>query len=366
VYIENNMDNIIQNLGFDGFFESHCKELQIGQDCIARIIAEHKGMYYVKNYKGELQARITGKQMFAAGSREDYPAVGDWVVISMIDNTQAIIEQILPRKTVIKKTAVSRKSTDRMKSQIIAANVDIAFVVESVDRDFSLNRFERYFALIEDGNAEPAIILNKVDLISKEDLDDKIGQIQNRFKDCTIIPMSTKTLEGLDSLEKSLYFGKTYCFLGSSGVGKSSLINALIGQDIAKTGAIGQGNERGKHVTTHREMYFLNNGGVVIDNPGMREVGLANLGAGTLSIFDEIEDIALRCKFTDCTHIHESGCAVREALDCDAVDKEKYDNFIRMKKEAEHYEMTDYEKHNKEKQFGKYVKKSLERMKEFE
>jgi len=355
------MDTILKNLGFDSFYESSCKELQVGLDCVARVIAEHKGIYYVKNSKGEFIARITGKQMFTALSREDYPAVGDWVVITMTDHDQAIIRQILPRKTVI-----SRKSTNKMKVQIIAANVDVAFVVESVDRDYSLNRLERYFALAEDGNVKPSVILNKVDLISKEDLDNKIAEIRKRFKNCIVIPTSTTTKEGLDDLRNSFHSGKSYCFLGSSGVGKSSLINALIGESVVKTGAIGRGTGRGKHITTHREMYFLNSGGVVIDNPGMREVGLINSGVGVKATFGEIEDFAPHCKFTDCTHVHESGCAVLRAVESGMLDEDRYDNYIRLKKESEFYEMTDYEQRDKEKNFGKYVKKSLKRMKEFE
>lgn len=360
------MNTILQNLGFDIFFESYCKEMQVELDCVARVVAEHKGIYYVKNTKGEFRARITGKQMFSALSREDYPAVGDWVVISMADNDQAIIKQLLPRKTVIGKTVVLRKTTDKIKSQIIAANVDVAFVVESVDRDYSLNRLERYFALAENGNVKPSVILNKVDLISREDLDNRIGEIIRRFKNCLVISISAKTKEGLDSLKDSLQQGKTYCFLGSSGVGKSSLINALVGHDIVKTGSIGQGTGRGKHITTHREMYFLDSGGIVIDNPGMREVGLINSEAGVRSTFAEIEDFASQCKFTDCTHIHESGCAVRKAVESGIFDEDRYNNYLLLKREADHYDMTDYERRDKEKKFGKHVKKSLKRMKDFE
>jgi len=360
------MDTILQKLGFDTFFESHCRELRVEPDCVARVIAEHRGMYCVKNSKGEFHAKVTGKQMFTAISREDYPAVGDWVVITMVDSDQAIIEQILPRKTVIRKTVSSRKSADKMKNQIIAANVDVAFVVESVDRDYSLNRFERYFALAEDGNVEPSIILNKMDLISQEDLGVKIAEIQGRFKKCTVIPTSTRTSEGLDYLKNHFEPGKTYCFLGSSGVGKSSLTNALVGDKVVKTGEIGRGTGRGKHVTTHREMYFLDNGGIVIDNPGMREVGLANSEVGIKATFSEVEDFASECRFRDCTHIHESGCAVRKAVESGKLLEDRYENYIRLKKESEHYEMTDYEIRGKEKKFGKYVKKSLKRMKEFE
>jgi len=360
------MNIILQNLGFDTFFESHLKELQIGQDCVARVIAEHKGLYYIKNSKGEFRARITGKQMFTATSRDDYPAVGDWVVIAMADDDQLVINQILPRKTVIRKKVVSRKSIGKIKSQIIAANVDVAFVVESVDRDYSLNRFERYFSLIEDKNVEPVFILNKIDLISKDDLSAKITEIRERFNNCMVIPTSTTTKEGLDYLRDSLCLGKTYCFLGSSGVGKSSLINALADTNTIKTGVIGCGTGRGKHVTTHREIYLVKSGGVVIDNPGMREVGLTDSEVGIKATFDEISDLARRCQFKNCTHTHEVGCVVKKAVESGMLNEDRYDNYVRLKKEAEHYEMTDYNKRDKEKKFGKHVKNYLKRIKEFE
>jgi len=360
------MDTILQNLGLDTFYESKCEELRVELDSIARVVAEHKGMYHVRNSKGELQARVTGKQMFDAISREDYPVVGDWVEIAMADNNQAVINQILPRKTVIRRTVISRKSPDKMKKQIIATNVDVAFIVESVDRDYSLNRLERYFAIALDAGVKPSIILNKVDLIAKGDLDGKIAEIKERFKSCIVIATSATTKEGLVNLRDFLHTGETYCFLGSSGVGKSSLVNALIGESIVKTGVIGSGTGRGKHITTHREMFVLQSGGIVIDNPGMREVGSANSGDSAKTTFGEIEDFAAGCQFSDCSHVHESGCVVREAVEAGSLDRDKYDNYIRLIKESEHYDMSECERRGKDKKFGQSIKNYHKRMKEFE
>ncbi|KKR29114.1 MAG: hypothetical protein UT61_C0036G0005 [Candidatus Woesebacteria bacterium GW2011_GWA1_39_8] len=333
---------------------------------IARVIVEYKGVYKVKNKKGEYLAKITGKQMFRAFSREDYPAVGDFVAIKVLDGEHATIEKILPRKTVIKRSHGDKSRTfGKNKAQIIATNIDVAFIVESVDRDFSLNRFERYCTLASDGGVKPVIVLNKTDLIAKEELETKLAEIKNRFKEIEIIKTSTVNDEGLRELKAFIEKDKTYCFLGSSGVGKSSLINKLLGKNIIKTEDISLRTDRGKHATTKREMYFLENGAIVIDNPGMREVGMTDASAGINSLFDEITVLAKQCKFADCTHINEPGCQVLQAMESGQLDAEKYSNYINLKKENEYYEMTELEKRKKDRQFGKFIKKTKKELKDF-
>lgn len=332
----------------------------------ARVVAEHKGSYKVKNDDGEFLAKVTGKRIFDALSREDYPAVGDWVIIEELPESQAVIKEILPRKTVIKRTHKDRSRIDgKNETQIIATNIDVAFVVESVDRDFNLNRFERYFAIAKDGRVKPVIILNKIDLILKEELDIKLGQIKNRFNDIDFIPTSIITDEGLGELKMYMEKGKTYCFLGSSGVGKSSLINKLLGKNIIKTENISISTGKGKHTTTNREMYFLENGAIVVDNPGMREIGMTDVSAGIDNLFDEITILAEKCKYVDCTHIHEPGCEVLSALKSGELDEDKYSNYVSLKREVEHYEMTELEKREKDKQFGKFVKNAKKELKKY-
>ncbi len=352
----------IEDFGYDPFFESNRVKLGLDVFHVARVISEQKGIYKVKNANGEYLAKITGKQIFKASSKEDYPSVGDWVAISELEVHKAMIRSILPRRTVMKRKCSGKKN----ETQIIATNIDVAFVIESVDRDYNLNRFERYFAIANDGGIKPAIILNKVDLISKEELYAKISQIKDRFKDVEVIPTSAVTDEDLDELRGYIKKGKTYCFLGSSGVGKSSLINKLIGSGSEiKTGDVGLRSGRGKHVTTTREMYFLKNGGIVIDTPGMREVGMTDTTAGVDNLFDEITTLAKKCKFIDCDHIHEPKCEVLVALKAGLLDKEKYANYIRLKKESEHYEMTQREKKEKDRKFGKFMKNAKKDLKKY-
>lgn len=329
---------------------------------VARVIAEYKGAYKIKNPTGEYLAKVTGKQMFDASSREDYPAVGDWVEIVMADKENAVIQKVLPRKTVMKRKNSNKKKNE---TQIIATNVDVAFVVESVDRDFNLNRFERYFALARDGGVDVAIILNKIDLISPKELELLLVKLRERFKNIDVISTSTATDRGLDKLKKYIKKDQTYCFLGSSGVGKSSLINKLLGEDILRTEDISTYSNRGKHITTKREMYFLENGGIVIDNPGLREVGMADNIVGINNFFDEITDLADHCKYKDCSHVQESGCAVLAALKEGKLDESQYANYLNLKKEAEYFEMTELEKKEKDRRFGKFINKAKKSLGDF-
>ena len=350
----------IEDLGWDEFFQTNREKLGLGDFEIARVIAQYKGAYKIKNTKGEYLAKITGKQIFKAMSREDYPAVGDWVIVSESGEKEAIIQSVLPRKTVIK-----RKHSGKDETQIIATNIDVAFVVESVDRDYNLNRIERYFAIARDGGIEATVILNKIDMISQEELDLKLMEIKNRLGDAEIIPTSNLTDEGLDKLKEYIIKRKTYCFLGSSGVGKSSLINKLLGEELIKTDKIGAHSERGRHTTTAREIYFLAEGGIVIDNPGVREVGLTDVSAGVDNLFEEIIELAKDCKYIDCTHLHEPACAVLSAVESGELSEGEYLNYVNLKKESNHYEMTRAQKKNKDRQFGKFFKNAKKDFKNY-
>lgn len=357
----------LEDLGYDDFFESSRAGRGSEGVRVARVIAQSRGGYKVKDADGEYIAKVTGKRIYTASSREDYPAVGDFVELSDVVGGQAVIQRIVPRRTVIRRKSIGKGNGYEGKSgvQIIATNVDTAFVVEAVDRDYSLNRMERYFAIARDGGVQPAIILNKSDLIDMEVREARIVEIRERFGDIDVMMTSSVSGEGVDVVREYIEKGKTYCFLGSSGVGKSSLINRLLESDGIRTGEIGSYSGRGKHVTTAREMYFLANGGIVIDNPGVREVGMTDTKAGIEESFDEIAVLAKECRFADCAHTHEPGCAVLAALESGAIDREKYENYLRLRKEADFFGLTAVQKRAKDRQFGKFVDTAKKGLKKY-
>jgi len=317
---------------------------------VARVISESKGGYRVKNTTGEYSAKITGRQMFDALSKEDYPAAGDWVSITVSDTEHAVILKVLPRKTILK-----RKAANKFDTQVIASNIDAAFIIQSVDRDYNLNRFDRYLTIVNDGNIKPVIVLNKIDLISEAELNLKMSQVKNRF-DIKVLPTSAIANKGMRELKAFIKTGETYCFLGSSGVGKSSIINNLLGKEILETGKLSSLTGKGKHTTSRRELLFLKNGGIVIDTPGMREIGLTDSNEGIENVFNEISKLSGNCKFINCTHTHEPGCSIQAAVKSGKLDGEKYASYAKLKKETEHYEMTMLEKRRKDRKFGKFVK----------
>lgn len=321
------------------------------QEWIARVVAQYRGKYRVSNDYGEFWAEVTGKHIYAAASPLDYPIVNDLVNIVELGYGQAVINKILPRKNLL-----TRKAAGKDAIQPIAANVDTAFIVQAVDRDFNLNRFERYLTIVTAAKIKPVFLLNKIDLISTDELAGKITRVKDRFPGIEVFTTSTTKKNSLTGLRQELKKGRVYCFIGSSGVGKSSIINGLLGKELLKTRVISTATKKGRHATTHRELFVLNNGAMVIDNPGLREVGLADAVRAVDDVFCDISELAKDCKFVDCTHVHEPGCAVLAALESGEISKEKYANYIKLKKEADHYAMSRLEKKQRDRSFGRIVK----------
>lgn len=318
---------------------------------IGRVIAEHKERYIIKTVHCEVEAEITGNMRYTATSREDFPAVGDWVILSQESSELAIIHKILPRSSVIKRQSVGQFG----EIQIIAANIDYAFLVQAVDRDFNINRLERYLTLCHSSKVSPIIVLSKVDLIDEEQLSGILTDVNNRVENVPIIPISNEIQDGYAAIKAIIEKGKTYCILGSSGVGKSTLLNNLSGRDIMRTDSIGQKTNRGRHVTSHRELILLETGGILIDTPGMREIGLADSASGLEITFDRIVELSRYCKFKDCTHTNEIGCAVLAAVKSGEIDQTSYENYLKMEKENAYFELTAVEKRRKNKEFGKML-----------
>jgi ribosome biogenesis GTPase len=342
----------LESLGYQQDLDDYLKENGLGDFIVGRVTAEHKERYAVSTGDQEYDAEIIGNLRYTAQNRSDFPAVGDWVALSPYDEDKALIHAVIPRSSFIERQAVGKKG----EKQLIATNIDKALIVQSVDRDFNINRIERYLTICNSGGVSPVIILSKIDLVDTSTLTELLNQINIRIKDVPVLAISNETNQGISELQSIIHKGQTYCLLGSSGVGKSTLLNSLMGESHMRTGEIGEHSHRGKHVTTHRELIVLENGGIVIDNPGMREVGITDSEGGLESTFDEIAELAQDCKYKDCTHTSETGCAVLEAVENGEIDHSSYDNFLRMAREKEHYESTVAEKRRKDKNFGKIMK----------
>jgi len=342
----------LEDLGYNIDLENYRKNQNLDSFRVGRVISEHKERYVVKTTENEYDAEIIGNLRFSAHKRSDFPAVGDWVAISEYEENKVLIHTIFPRKTIIERQSVGKQG----EKQIIATNIDFAFIVQAVDRDFNINRIERYLTICNTSNVKPIIILNKIDLIEDSELIKLISNVQDRIKQVPVITISNETLIGINRLKEIITKGKTYCLLGSSGVGKSTLLNNLSGKKLMRTNTISTSTNKGRHVTSHRELLVLENGGILIDNPGMREVGIADSTDGLEITFETIVELSRNCKYKDCTHMTEIDCEVIAAVENGEIDKSSYENYLKMEREKEHFESTIVEKRKKDKDFGKMIK----------
>jgi ribosome biogenesis GTPase len=343
---------ILEDLGYNRTLENFRKEQKLDSLGVGRVISEHRERYVVKTQDEEFEAEIIGHLRFSAGSRSDFPAVGDWVAYSEYDEGKVHIYAVFPRVNVIERQAVGKFG----QKQIIAANVDYALIVQAVDRDFNMNRTERYLTICNDSKVNPIIVMSKIDLISETSLKEILDAIHTRILNVPVIAVSNRTHAGYEELNSCIKKGKTYCLLGSSGVGKSSIINLLSGRAIMKTDSISSSTGKGRHVTSHRELIVLEDGGIIIDNPGMREVGVTDKTDGLENPFNTIARLSENCKFKNCTHVHESGCAVIEAVEDGKMDKDYYRNYLKIQREKAHFESSVAEKRKKDRDFGKMLK----------
>ncbi len=342
----------LEDLGFNENLIKHIIENKLEDYVIGRVILEHKERYVVKTEIGEFEAEVTGLLRFSAKSREDFPAVGDWVALTIYDDNFSIIHNVFPRLSIISRQSVGQFG----EIQIIATNIDYALIVQAADRDFNINRIERYLTICNSSKVKPIIIITKTDLINEQSKTDIIDSINQRIKDIPLFTISNETRDGYQDLINIIEKGKTFCMLGSSGVGKSTLVNNLSGKNLMKTDAISVSTNKGRHITSHRELVVLENGGIFIDNPGMREVGVVDSANGLESTYNLIDEYSNNCKFKDCTHTNEVGCSVIEAVENDIIARSSYENYLKMRKEISHFESSVVERRQKDKVFGKMMK----------
>lgn len=343
----------ITDLGFTEELKTWLDNNGLSDFSIGRVTQEHRERYIVTDGINEYESEITGNLRFSSASRADFPAVGDWVAMKIYDQDQAIIHRVLPRKSVLERQAVGKYG----ETQIISTNIDVAFIVQSITNNFSINRLERYLTICYSARIEPVMVISKTDLSSAEEIQNVISDIEKREKKTRCIMLSNVTHSGLDQVTDLIHKGKTYCVIGPSGAGKSTLINNLLRRNALKTGPISHSTNKGRHTTDHRELFVLDNGGIIIDTPGMKELGMTDNKEGITTTFRDIVDIAAECRFPDCKHINEKGCAVLGALDNGTIDRHSYDNFQKMIKEQERFQSTIAEKRKKDKVFGKMIKR---------
>lgn len=312
---QENMDTIIEELKADNYVQG-------------RVTLEHKRMYRVMTAEGEWLSVCSGAFQHAANERRDYPAVGDWVIVEkMPGEERGIIHAILPRTSLF-----SRKSAgSTISEQIIAVNIDIVFLVMSMNHDFNARRLERYLVAAYDSGATPVVVLTKMDV--SEDPDYYLEMARAIAFGTDVFPVSNTTGEGIEQITELLKNGKTAALLGSSGVGKSSLVNSICGDGKMAVQGIREDDAKGRHTTTHRELVKIPTGGVLIDTPGMREFQLWNESESLDSGFKDIEELSAACKFGDCRHESEPGCAIQNALETGELSAERYGNYIKLQKE---------------------------------
>lgn len=339
-------------LGFDPWFEEQAGDLLQPGHSIARVTAVDRGAFLIRDERGEMSAELAGKLRFDVQSTIDLPCVGDWVCVQYHTSASpAIIHAVLPRRTFLRRKCPGKK----VDFQMIASNVNVAFIVQSCHYDFNIRRLDRYLVMANEGHIEPFIILSKSDLVTPTGLERMIERIRDAGISVEILALSNTTGAGFDDFRKRLVPGRTFCLLGSSGVGKTTLINRLIGRDAFDTKSVSK-TGKGTHATARRQLILLDQGALLMDMPGMRELGILGASDGMSESFADIQDLSQDCRFSNCTHAQEPGCAVVMSIEAGELSENRYRSYFKLRKESVYNEMSYVDKRRKDKAFGRFIK----------
>ena len=343
----------LESMGYSDWFKSRADDEMIASHGVARIVSVHKDSYTVTQGEAVVFAELSGNLLYSSESAIDLPTVGDWVYSDFFDdNTHAIIYGLFPRKTLLKRKTPGKQ----VDFQLVAANIDAAFIIQSLNENFNLRRLERYLVMVHESGIEPVILLSKCDLMPREEIEDIKQKVLDVAPHAVVMEFSNVSQENIDSVNGLLKSGYTYCLLGSSGVGKTTLLNSIMGNEKFETQSVSKVQSKGKHTTTSRQLVRLESGAMIIDTPGMRELGGISVDDGLDETFSDIVELSQSCKFSDCSHTNEKGCAILSAIKAGELSEQRYQNYLKMKKESEFYQMSYLEKKKKDKSFGRMVK----------
>jgi ribosome biogenesis GTPase len=342
----------LEEFGFNTWFKDQLEPDQMKSLTVARVTAVHKGECEVSNGDETHPAKTTGRLRHQAKSKLDYPTVGDWVLVKDFDDENfGRIHQVLKRQSELKRKTAGRTT----RYQLIAANIDTAFIMQTLGPGYNLQRLERYLVMVNESGIEPVVLLSKSDLLGDAELEQTIAEVHERMPNAQVMAFSNTDRNGLDEVMDLFQPGATYCIIGSSGVGKTTLLNNLLGEeDYLFTLPVRKKDGKGLHSTTWRELITLENGALVVDTPGMRELGNLDVNEGIDETFDDILALAAGCRFSDCSHVGTLDCAVMHAVEQGELSKARYNNYVRLMKEAAFHEQSALDKRDQDKKLSRF------------
>ncbi len=342
----------LEEFGFSPWFRDQLDPANAASLTVARVTAVHKGACEVSDGETTREAKTTGRLRHRAKSKLDYPTVGDWVLIKDFDHEDfGTIQTVLKRKSELKRKTAGRT----VRYQLISSNIDTAFIMQTLGPGYNLQRMERYLVMVNESGIEPVVLLSKRDLLTDIELEEVVAEVHMRMPNARIYAFSNTDRNGLEEVMNLFQPGQTYCIIGSSGVGKTTLLNNLLGdEDALFTLPVRDKDGKGLHSTTWRELIALDNGALVVDTPGMRELGQLDVNEGINETFDDITALSSQCRFNDCSHVGTLGCAVIEAVEAGEIPEARYNNFVRLMKEAAFHDQSMLEKRDQDKKLSRF------------